>query len=57
MIVARDHVTPEEIHRSTQELIEANVPHFAKIIDVAGATSELTQLAQNRHVGSIETMS
>ena len=42
MIVVRGHVTPEEIQRSAQELIEANVPHFAKIIDVAGATSELT---------------
>lgn len=42
MIVARGHVTPEEIHCSTQELVEANVPHFAKIIDVAGATSEVT---------------
>lgn len=42
MIVARGHVTPEEIHCSTQELVQANVPHFAKIIDIAGATSELT---------------
>lgn len=43
MIVARGHVTAEEIAANTRTLIEANVPGFAKIIDVAGSASDLTR--------------
>jgi len=42
IIVARGHVTEDEIRQTTQDLIKANVPGFAKIIDVADATPELT---------------
>ena len=43
VIVARGHVTAEEIAANTKTLIEANVPAFAKIIDVAGSASDLTR--------------
>ena len=43
VIAAIGHVTPEEIARNTQKLVEANVPHFGKIIDVTLSTSDLTE--------------
>lgn len=43
VIVARGHVTPEEIAENTKALIAANVPGLAKIIDVAGSASALTR--------------
>ena len=43
IIVARGQVTPDEINRAVQELVEAGVPHFGKIIDVSVATSDLTK--------------
>lgn len=43
VIAASGHVTPEEISRSTQSLVEANVQHYGKIIDVTLSTSSLTK--------------
>ena len=43
VIVARGHVTPDDFVGATKQLIAAGVPHYAKIIDVSGATSELTK--------------
>jgi hypothetical protein len=41
-VVARGQITREEILAVAQELIDADIPLFAKLIDVAGATSEVT---------------
>jgi hypothetical protein len=43
VIVARGHVTAEVIAENTRSLIAADVPGFAKIIDVAGSASDLTR--------------
>ena len=43
VIVARGHITAEEIAANTPRLVEANVPGYAKIIDVSQAKSELTR--------------
>ncbi|OFX06432.1 MAG: hypothetical protein A3D94_22935 [Alphaproteobacteria bacterium RIFCSPHIGHO2_12_FULL_66_14] len=43
VIVASGHVTPEEISRTTQDLVKANVPSYGKIIDVAMSTSDLSE--------------
>ena len=43
VIVARGQITPEEIADNTRRLLEANVPAYAKIIDVSQAKSELTR--------------
>jgi GT2 family glycosyltransferase len=43
VIVARGHVTAEQIAETTRSLIAANVPAFAKIIDVTGSASDLTR--------------
>lgn len=43
VIVSRGHVTAEEIRENTQKLVEANVPSYAKIIDVSGSKSDLTR--------------
>lgn len=43
LILARGHVTAEEIAKNTETLIAANVPGFAKIIDVTGSNSDLTR--------------
>ncbi|WP_428674667.1 hypothetical protein [Reyranella sp.] len=42
VIVARGHVTAEEMAENTRKLIAANVPTYAKIIDVTGSHSDLT---------------
>jgi hypothetical protein len=41
VIVARGHITAEEISANTKALVEAKVPGYAKIIDVSQAKSEL----------------
>jgi hypothetical protein len=41
-IIARDKITPDEIMAAAEELVEANVPDFAKLVDVAGATADVT---------------
>ena len=43
VIVARGNVTADEIAENTKALIAANVPGFAKIIDVAGSASTLAR--------------
>ena len=43
VIVARGHVTVEEIAESAKTVMGANVPTFAKIIDVTGSASDLTR--------------
>lgn len=41
-IVARGAIGPDEIMGAAQQLFEAQVPHFAKVVDVAGATAEVS---------------
>ena len=41
-IVARGTISPDEIRGVAQQLAEANVRSFAKIVEVAGATTEWT---------------
>lgn len=41
-IVARGTISPDEIRDVAQQLAEANVRPFAKIVEVAGATTEWT---------------
>ncbi len=41
-IVARGHISPDEVRGMAQRLAEAKVKSFAKIIEVAGATTEFT---------------
>ena len=43
VMVARGHVTADEIAENTKALLAADVPGFAKIIDVAGSASNLTR--------------
>jgi len=43
MIVAEGQISAEEIGSMVESLIEANVPGFAKIVDVSRAKSELTR--------------
>ena len=43
VIVARGPVSPEEIAEKTTTLVAANVPGYAKIIDVTGSSSHLTR--------------
>jgi len=40
-IVARGSITPDEIRGAAQQMFEAKVPHFAKLVDVAGAVTEV----------------
>jgi hypothetical protein len=42
LIVARGQIAAEEIATTAKALVEANVPGYAKIIDISQATSELT---------------
>jgi hypothetical protein len=41
-VVARGAITRQEILTTAQELIDADIPLFAKLVDVAGATSDVT---------------
>ena len=41
-IVARGTISPDEVRGIVQQLVEANVRSFAKIVEVAGATTEWT---------------
>lgn len=43
VIVARGQVSADEIAENAKKLVEANVPGYAKIIDVTGAASNLTK--------------
>lgn len=43
VIVARGHIAAEEIAATTRQLVDANVPAYAKIIDVSQAKSDLTR--------------
>jgi uncharacterized protein (DUF2384 family) len=40
-IVARGSISPDEIRGAAQQMLEAKVPHFAKLVDVAGAVTEI----------------
>jgi len=40
-IVARGSISPDEIRGAAQQMFEAKVPHFAKLVDVAGAIAEV----------------
>jgi hypothetical protein len=40
-IVARGAIAPDEVMGAAQQLFEAQVPQFAKIVDVTGATSDI----------------
>lgn len=41
-IVARGSLSPDEIRGSAQQMFEARVPHYSKLVDVSGATSEFS---------------
>jgi hypothetical protein len=41
-IVARGELRPDEIMGAAQQLLEAQVPQFAKLVDVAGASTEVS---------------
>lgn len=41
-LVARGRIAPDEIAGAFRQLAEAKVPHFAKLVDVASATSEVS---------------
>jgi hypothetical protein len=41
-VVARGKITSPEILATAEELIAAEIPLFAKLVDVAGATSDIT---------------
>jgi hypothetical protein len=41
-IVARGKISPDEIRGAAQQLLEARVPHYTKLIDVSFATTEFT---------------
>ena len=40
-IVARGQIMPDEIMGAAKQLFEAQVPHFAKLVDVAGASADV----------------
>jgi hypothetical protein len=40
-IVARGSISPDEIRGAAQQMFEAKVPHVAKLVDVAGAVTEV----------------
>ena len=41
-IVARGQLMPDEIMGAAKQLFEAQVPQFAKLVDVAGASAEVS---------------
>jgi hypothetical protein len=41
-IVARGKISPDEIRGAAQQMFEARVPHYAKLVDVSGAFTEFT---------------
>ncbi|MBN9091435.1 MAG: hypothetical protein J0J01_31335 [Reyranella sp.] len=51
-IVARGKIAPEEIMGTAQKLVEAQVPAFAKIVDLLDATAELNP----EQIGRIATL-
>jgi hypothetical protein len=42
-IVARGKISPDEIRGAAQQLFDARVPEFAKMVDVSAATTEMNQ--------------
>lgn len=48
VIVARGQITAEDIDRCAREIVDGNVRHFAKIIDVSTSTSEVTKEQMER---------
>ncbi|WP_020694084.1 STAS/SEC14 domain-containing protein [Reyranella massiliensis] len=42
VVVARGEITAEDVDRCAREIVDGNVRHFAKIIDVSTSTSEVT---------------
>ena len=59
-VVARGKISSAEIMAAAKEMIEADIPLFAKLIDIAGATSDITAgdvrrlVAVLRKVGKIK---
>jgi hypothetical protein len=41
-IVARGSINPDEIRGAAQQMFEAKVPHFTKLVDVSGGVTEFT---------------
>jgi hypothetical protein len=41
-IVARGRISPDEIRGAAQQMFEARVPHYSKLVDVSGAVTEFT---------------
>jgi len=51
-IVARGEIRPDEIMGAAQQLLEAQVPQFAKLVDVAGATADF-QIEQVEKIATL----
>jgi len=41
-IVARGRLDPDEVRGAAQQMFEARVPHYSKLVDVSGAMAEFT---------------
>jgi hypothetical protein len=41
-IVARGSISPDEIRGAAQQMFEARVPHYSKLVDVSGGVTEFT---------------
>ena len=52
VIVARGHITAEEIAATKRQIVEGNVREYAKIIDVSQGRSQLTR-EQVQHVADL----
>ena len=43
VIVGRGQVTPDDVRDLIRKMVEANVRHFSKIIDVSGSTVDMSR--------------
>jgi hypothetical protein len=55
-VIARGKITSPEILKAADELIAADIPLFAKLIDIAGATSDVTAGDMRRLVAVLRTV-
>ena len=49
-IVARGELRPDEIMGAAKQLFDAQVPQFAKIVDVAAASAEVSSSTRSREL-------
>jgi hypothetical protein len=55
-VVARGKINSAEIMAAAKELIDADIPLFAKLVDVAGATSDITAGDVRRLAAALRTV-